>query len=91
MCEYGWAAMALGNVQRVTFRDIEAAVDFDHLRAHYHFATAMFMLAPKEQCIASAWAMNNSPGYLARPSDRGLEEAGTLAALPLMQAQQADQ
>lgn len=78
---YDWAARELKG-RGPTFRDIERAVDIDHLRSHYRFASHNVHANPKGVFVKLG-LLTESEILLAGPSDSGLEEPGQCTALSL--------
>jgi len=80
--EYGWASEALGK-KRPTFRDIEEAVDLNHLRPYYKMASYNVHANPKG--VFFKLGIIDCPGdlLLAGPSNIGLTEPGHSMALSL--------
>ncbi|HET9818744.1 MAG TPA: DUF5677 domain-containing protein [Rhodanobacteraceae bacterium] len=79
VADYGWCAKALGKA-RVTFRDLEEATDFGHVRLHYqqsnnavHLTSLSLIYRPSLNQITAAgdpmeWAIASNLG-LSMPAD----------------------
>jgi hypothetical protein len=90
--DYGWAAQHLSqhydwtpkDFGRAgpTFRQLERAVEIDHLRSHYKLASHNVHANPKGVFVKLG-LLNESDVLLAGPSDIGLEEPGQCTALSL--------
>jgi hypothetical protein len=77
----GWAEPLFGHVP--TIRELEARADLDHWRLHYHFASDPVHGGAR----GSTWSiqtLGDSTVAVAGPSNAGLDEAGQLCAITLM-------
>jgi hypothetical protein len=79
--DWGWAAHEL-KAKRPTFRDIEEAVELEHWRPHYRFASDSLHAGPKALFfrLGSDDAIETP---IAGPSNLGLEDPGMGAAISL--------
>jgi len=80
---YGWAAKALKS-KDPSFKDVEAAVDLDHLRAHYRLASHAVHANPKGVYFQFGQAPLNEE-LCCGPSMFGLADPLHCAAISLMQ------
>ncbi len=79
--DYGWAGHHL-RMAKPTFKDIEAAVNIDHFRAHYRIASHNVHANPKG-VFFKLGMLGESRVLLAGPSNAGLADPGHGAALSL--------
>ena len=79
--DYGWAGHHLGKT-KPTFKDIEAAVQIDHFRAHYRMASHNVHANPKRVFFALGM-LPETQVLLAGPSNAGLADPGHSAAVSL--------
>jgi hypothetical protein len=79
--DYGWAGHHLSKT-KPTFRDIEAAVNIDHFRAHYRLASYNVHANPKG-VFFKLGMLAESQVLLAGPSNAGLADPGHGAAISL--------
>jgi hypothetical protein len=82
--EYGWAAAAIGK-NRPTFRDIEKAVELDHLRPFYKLASHNVHANPKGVFFKLGLFPGSGDVLLAGPSMAGLADPGHGTAISLAQ------
>jgi hypothetical protein len=85
--QYGWAADHL-NIARPTFENIEYAAGIGHLRAHYRMASHNVHANPKG-LFFKLGLLKESELLLADPSNAGLADPGSAAALSLAQVSTA--
>jgi len=79
--DYGWACHHFGKT-KPTFKDIEAAVQVDHFRAHYRLASHNVHANPKGVFFALGM-LPETQVLLAGPSNAGLADPGHGAAISL--------
>jgi hypothetical protein len=79
--DYGWAGHHLGKT-KPTFRNIEAAMQIDHFRAHYRLASHNVHANPKG-VFFKLGTLAESQVLLAGPSNAGLADPGHGAAISL--------
>jgi len=82
--DYGWSAAALGK-SRVTFQDIEEAVNMDRWRPWYRMASEG-QHAGSRGLVFTLGLLPDANLLLAGPSNAGLEDPGASAAISLAQA-----
>ena len=82
--EYGWAASALGK-SRVTFADIEEAVDLEHWRPYYRMASDSVHGNVRGAYFRLGLSPKGEGVLLAGPSDMGLADPGHSTAISLQQ------
>lgn len=80
---YGWASNAL-NLKKPTFKDIEAAVELDHIRPYYKAASANIHANPFG-VLSSLGLFPEEDILWAGPSGIGLSNPGQLTAITLTQ------
>jgi hypothetical protein len=88
--QYAWARpyLNISEKARVNFADIEEAVGFDHLRAHYQMASHNVHANPKG-VFFKLGLIAESDVLLVGPSNAGLADPGHASALSLIQTSSA--
>jgi hypothetical protein len=81
--DHGWASDAL-DIEKPTFRDIEAKVNLDHLRPYYKMASNNIH-ANSSGIHFRLGLLNDDEFLLAGPSNIGLTDPGSLLGLSLTQ------
>jgi hypothetical protein len=84
--DWGWAATAL-NAQRVTFADIEMALNIDHMRPYFKLACYSNHAGSKglRYDLGKSLVPPDQDVLLSGPSDAGLFDPGYLTAVSLLQ------